>query len=112
MGEHKLREAGNGDGEKPELLSSHIVEIVGAPIWGDKCHETIARLIEDAYMKLGKRAAEENSLILGVVQAISTYVTDGQRAFALITLTAQRVSKEDFERQQRMAQFGAGGPRR
>lgn len=106
MGEHKLREAGNGDGEKPEPISSHIVETVWGPIGG-----SIPKAIEGAYISLGQRAADENSLILGVVQSISTY-TIGDTAYVYITLTAQRVSKEDFERQQRMAQFGAGGPRR
>ncbi len=105
MEEHKLKDE-NGDGETKKL-SSHIVEVV-LTISDNPAY--IGEAIEAAYTSLAERAERENSLIVGVVQAVSTYVSDGAPC-KLIVLTAQRISREDFERQQRIAQF-SGGPRR
>lgn len=107
MGEHKLRVT-NGDGEKPKSVSLHMVEA-----FHEYTAETgnLAAGIEAAYTRLSERAKTEDSLIVTVSQAMSTY-TVGDSSFVLVVLTAQRISREDFERQQRIAQFGPGGPRR
>lgn len=110
MGEHKLKEDGNGD--EPKALSSHIVEAVNMPIWGEKGRDELSQKVEAAYTRLSERAARENSLILGVVQAVSAYSLLEEQAYVLVMLTAQRISREDFERQQRAAQIAQGGPRR
>lgn len=88
--------------------STHFVEVIDNWALG---HDDLGPEIEQAYIRLSDRAKQEDSLIVAVVQTIHPYVRDG-RACVLVVLTAQRISREDFERQQRMAQFGAGGSRR
>lgn len=108
MGEHKLHEAGNGDGDK-KPISSHLVETIDFP----STQSGLAEKIEQAYTSLAERAKAEDSLIVAVAQAVSAYAAPGQiGGRVVVILTAQRIGREDFERQQRMAQFGAGGPRR
>lgn len=108
MGEHKLSQVGNGDGDK-KAVSSHLVETVDVLTMDSN----LSRKIEQAYTSLAERAKAEDSLIVAVAQAVSTYAVPGETSGrVMVILTAQRIGREDFERQQRMAQFGAGGPRR
>jgi hypothetical protein len=111
MGESKLREAGNGDEDRPKPVSSHIIEVVDTPIWGEKVGDELSQKMEAAYTRLSDRAKREDSLIVNVIQSVNTYTLNGERAYAMIVLTAQRIGRDDFERQQRIAQM-SGGPRR
>ena len=108
MGESKFREAGNGDREMPTPISSHIVDVedFSADLeWGPG--------IEKMYTRLAERAKEEDSIIVNMVQFITVVMDAALQPRAIVFLTAQRISREDLERQQRLAQFGpGGGPRR
>lgn len=110
MSEHKLREVRNEDGDKPMPLSTHIAEVVDTPIWGD-VRGKLGLFIEEAYTRLSDRAKREDSLIVNVIQSVNTYTLEGDHAYVLILLTAQRIGRDEFERQQRIAQM-SGGPRR
>ena len=111
---HKLV-ASNGDEEDERKLSTHIVMLVDLPtpdsgIAGD--HTALA--IEAAYDALARRAKQEDSFILNVIQSVNVYqtvtgTTIGSRV--LITIVAQRIGREDLERQQRLQRM-QGGPGR
>lgn len=91
----------NGDEKKP--LSTHIVEVIEEPVGWSKSPQSLASLIQNGYAALNLRAKDEDSVILGVVQAVSTYQSDG-KPFVLVVLTAQRIGREDLEKQQRAIQ--------
>jgi hypothetical protein len=80
------------------VLSSHIVEVVSMA----KCaniEEELPGLIEQAYMRLSQRAKVEDSLIVGVVQAVGQHV---------VVITAQRIGREELEKQQRLQRMQGG----
>lgn len=115
MGEHKLRVTGNGDSDKPQV-SSHIVQIVDiqVPVPGVVSEEDCASYLESAYQKLADRAKAEDSFILNVVQTLNVYqVIDVESSLIkcrmLVTITAQRIGREDLERQQRLQRMQGGG---
>lgn len=99
-----MSEDRNGDKKSD---STHFVEVIDNWLLG---RDDLAPEIEQAYIRLSDRAKKEDSLIVSVVQTIHPYVRL-ETACVLVVLTAQRINREDFERQQRMAQFG-GGQRR
>jgi hypothetical protein len=100
MSEHKLKEGSNGDERVP--LSSHIVESVHCGT------DDVGPEVEAAYGRLNARAKADDSVILGVVQGISTFVLQGEWGRALIVLTAQRIGREDLERAQRQSVIQGG----
>lgn len=116
MGEHKHKLVpSNGDGEEEPKLSTHIVMMVDLPTpaqaVGGVDH---AGEIEAVYNALAQRAKDEDSFILNVVQSVNVYQIDtgtsiGSRV--LITIVAQRIGREDLERQQRLQRM-QGGPGR
>ena len=107
MGEQKLREMGNRD--EPVKLSTHIVETVNVNLPPDT--GTLGGHIEDAYQAVAMRAKSEDSFILNVVQTVNVYqVLDVERNIfkcrALVTITAQRVSRAELEQQQLRQRMG------
>jgi hypothetical protein len=110
MGEHKFIKDPNGDGEKAPL-STHLVEV------GDfSKDEAWGPSIEAMYTRLHQRAKDDDSLILSVVQTVNVTqeVQTRDNLFQprlIVVLTAQRIGREELERQQRAIQI-AGGPRR
>ena len=105
MGEHKLREAGNSDGESTPPLSTHLVEVVDVSLANES---DVERGIEAAYTSLQSRAKAEDSLIVSVVQTASTYVFNNVPCLTVV-LTAQRIGRDDLERQQRLQRMQGGG---
>lgn len=103
--EHRLTE-GNGDGTGASSLSSHIVEVAIFDPAQDSLG-AISALVEKAYTRLVVRAEKEESLILAIQSS-----TTSNGAYVVVMITAQRVSRVEFERQQRLQQFGPGGARR
>ena len=103
---------GSGNSDEPVRLSTHIVETGDFSVndaWGEG--------IEAMYARLQERAQADKSMVLSVVQTVNTiqYVDPKTNLFEprlIVVLTAQRMSLDEIARQQRMAQFGPGGPRR
>jgi hypothetical protein len=109
MGEHKTKLIVGGNGDEGPKLSSHIVEVVDEPILGGEISGgSLSRSIEEAYRKLSERATREDSFILSVIQTVCTYTVEGRLAFALVVLTAQRIGREDLEKQQRLQRMQGG----
>lgn len=111
MGEHKFPKeiTPNGDEAKPPL-SSHIVEVGDFSYtdgWGPG--------IEEMYTRIRDRAQADDSLIVNVIQTVNVMQeVDKGNLFQpriIVILTAQRIGREDLERQQRQMQI-TGGPRR
>jgi hypothetical protein len=108
MGEHKLREVGNGDGETKPPLGTHIVEVIDVAHEGANRSKDLAGLIELGYTALSDRAKREDSFIINVIQSVTPYVV-GEFSFVLVTLVAQRVGRDDLEKQQRLHRMQGGG---
>jgi hypothetical protein len=114
MGQHNFPKKYDGSPNRDETivppvkLSTHIVEVVDTPIWGVFAG-VLSGLIEEAYRALAVRAAREDSLILAIVQTVSTYTIEQNKAFALVVITAQRIGREDLERQRRQQLLQQGG---
>ena len=108
MGEHKLREAGNGD--EPRKVSSHIVRILDRNVDVMPIEQQEQEII-DGYQSIAQQAKDEDSFILSVVESGLMYTkidpANGTAEYReRVRLTAQRISREDFERNQRLAQMG------
>jgi hypothetical protein len=107
MGEHKLREAGNGD--TPVSVSSHIARVIDLLLPMDaKVQE---KAIEEGFEDVKNRAHAEDSLIMTVTHSVQIYTvlnpaTNLFEVFKSITIVAQRVSRPEWEKQQRMLQMG------
>lgn len=98
---------GGTNGDSPPPLSTHLVEVIDVSLADESVCE---RAVEMAYTRLNTRAKNDDSIILSVVQTASTYVLQNVPCLTVV-LTAQRISREDLERQQRAMQL-TGGPRR
>jgi ABC-type sugar transport system ATPase subunit len=112
MGEPKLVVAKNGD-EGP-TLSTHIVMVVDLPVPDEHSGEHQGLAIEAAYDALARRAKAEDSFILNVVQTVNVYqvLHVAENLFhsrLLVTITAQRIGREDLEKQQRLQRMQGGG---
>jgi hypothetical protein len=108
MGEHKFKDLANGDME-PRNLSTHIVKILDIYCPGNDTDGLQETALEAAYSDLAKRAANEDSFILNVVQSVNVYHrTDGpgNGSRMIVTIVAQRISREELEKQQRLQRMG------
>lgn len=107
MGEHKLREAGNGD--EPVKVSTHISRVVDLlmPMAPEQQQDEI----EQGFQEVAERAQVEDSLIMTVTHTVHFYQlidekTNRFEVWKSITIVAQRVSRSEWEKQQRMMQMG------
>lgn len=109
MSEPKI---GGTNSDRDEPLSTHIVEANDLGPEADWALE-----IELMYKRIKERAQADDSLIMSVVQNVNVYVEPGEPGVAaeprlVVILTAQRIGRDDWERQQRAMQIAQGGPRR
>lgn len=110
MGEHKLREAGNGD--EPIKLTTHIAKVIDVLVpWGAPYDNAQADAIEQGFQEIHDRAMQEDSLIMTVTHSVQTYQvlhkeTGTFSTRMLVTIVAQRVSRAEWEKQQRLMRMG------
>jgi hypothetical protein len=107
MGEHKFpKQVGEPNGDQPKKVSTHICKIVDMVIPLEVSALAQEKAVEDAFQAISDRATQEDSFILTVAHSVQLYqVIDAamkvEEHRMLVTIVAQRIGREDLERQQR-----------
>jgi hypothetical protein len=95
------------NGDEKTRMSPHLVEAqdlgTDSILW--------AAGIEEMYDRLEQRAKDDDSIIMNKVQNVEMYVTqEGGSSIRgmVVVLTAQRIGREELERQQRQMMLQQG----